>query len=39
VHTQRIDGISLEVLPCVTLHPGIEPPFVVAGRPGHGRLP
>ena len=35
VHQQRVDGISLEVLPCVTLHPGIEPPFATdsAGPP------
>jgi hypothetical protein len=31
VHQQRVDGIALEVLPCVTLHPGIEPPFAASG--------
>lgn len=29
VHQKRIDGISLEILPCVTLHPGIEAPYMV----------
>jgi hypothetical protein len=27
VHNGRVDRLSLEILPCVTLHPGMEDPF------------
>jgi hypothetical protein len=34
VHEQRIGSVYLEVLPCVTLHPGIEPPHAIGPGPG-----
>lgn len=34
VHEQRIGSVYLEVLPCVTLHPGIEPPHAIGPAPG-----
>jgi hypothetical protein len=27
VHNKQIDGMSLEILPCVTMYPGMEPLF------------
>jgi hypothetical protein len=30
VHKDRVAGLSLEILPCVTLHPGIEMPFLLS---------